>query len=136
MEYKGKSVPISYTAKTKTADYTITISDKNFGSGLNKYMIYGYVKKQKKLAATIDIYNMIPSEIADTTSSGSASKIKLSVIYYDSPLYNFIVERMKNIFKQFGIADNFTFEKMTTAEELQGRLFAGDYDILVSVVDM
>jgi len=43
---------------------------------------------------------------------------------------------MQNIFRQFDVLDNFIFQKITTPEELQGRLFAGDYDILVSVVDV
>jgi hypothetical protein len=43
---------------------------------------------------------------------------------------------MQRIFQDNDVLDNFTFEKITTPEELQGRLLAGDYDILVSVVDM
>jgi hypothetical protein len=68
--------------------------------------------------------------------SGTEQKIQLRVIYFDSPLYNFVAERMKNIFRQGQVIDNFTFEKIATSEELQGRLLAGDYDILISVVDM
>jgi len=71
-----------------------------------------------------------------TTTDSSGKKVQLTVIYYDSPLYQFVVERMQNIFRQQDILDNFVFQKITTPEELQGRLFAGDYDILVSVVDM
>ncbi|MEI7562172.1 MAG: hypothetical protein WCJ39_00105 [bacterium] len=48
----------------------------------------------------------------------------MRVLYYDSPLYNFVVDRMQNIFRQAQVIDNFTFEKITTPEELQGRLLA------------
>lgn len=138
LEYKGKLTTPTYDKAKKTTDFTIGGLAKNFGSGLNKYVIYGYVKKEKKLLTSLDIYNMIsgtPATNIDTEVS-SGQKVQLTVIYYDSPLYNFVVERMQNIFRQFDIGDNFVFQKITTPEELQGRLFAGDYDILVSVVDV
>ena len=148
MEYKGRSIPLDYSTKTKTAAYVIGASANNRSTGVNKYLIYGYVKKQKQLVASLDIYNMIKEQdtapvgqenaipLSGDQISGSQQKIQLRVLYYDSPLYNFVVERMKNIFRQQQVIDNFTFEKITTPEELQGRLLAGDYDILVSVVDM
>jgi hypothetical protein len=139
IEYKGQLTTPVYDKTKKTADFSIWGSTKNFGSGLNKYVIYGYVKKDKKIIASLDIYNMIsgvPAVNVDTTTGTSAKKVQLTVIYYDSPLYNFVVERMQNIFRKADISDNFVFQKITTPEELQGRLFAGDYDVLVSVVDM
>lgn len=147
LEYKGKSFPLNYSAKTKTANYIIGSSTNNRSTWVNKYLIYGYIKKQKQLVASLDIYNMIkPQEsqilqdiatpLSWSQTTGGQQKIQLRVLYYDSPLYNFVVERMKNIFKQAEVIDNFTFEKITTPEELQGRLLAGDYDVLVSVVDM
>ncbi|MFA7717809.1 MAG: hypothetical protein WC875_03785, partial [Candidatus Absconditabacterales bacterium] len=96
---------------------------------------YGYNKKQKNFIASLDIYNVIP-ETTPLIESQTGDKIKLTVIYYDSPLYNFVVARMMRIFKDYDVLDNFIFEKITTPEELQGRLLAGDYDILLSTVDM
>lgn len=141
VEYKGILTTPTYDKTKKTADFILGGSTKNFGSGLNKYVIYGYVKKQKITVSSLDIYNMINGEPsvatdANTTTGNTSKKIQLTVIYYDSPLYQFVVERMQNIFRQQDILDNFVFEKITTPEELQGRLFAGDYDMLVSVVDM
>lgn len=138
LEYKGKAYPLTYTTNKKTAVYTISNVNGNFGTGLNKYTLYGYVKKAKKTIWTLDIYNILPTTtaIADEVSGNIQNKVLLTVIYYDSPLYNFIIERMQNIFRSNGIIDNFSFEKIATPEELQGRLFAGDYDILVSVADM
>ena len=140
VEYKGVLTTPTYDKTKKTADFTLGGSAKNFGSGLNKYVIYGYVKKQKITVSSLDIYNMISWEPAvtteDTTTGSTEKNVQLTVIYYDSPLYQFVVERMQNIFRQQWILENFVFEKITTPEELQGRLFAGDYDVLVSVVDM
>ncbi len=139
VEYKWVLTTPSYNKTKKTADFTLGGSANNFGSGLNKYVVYGYVKKQKITIDSLDIYNMVNGEStanSGTTTDSSGKKVQLTVIYYDSPLYQFVVERMQNIFRQQDILDNFVFQKITTPEELQGRLFAGDYDILVSVVDM
>ena len=141
LEYQGKQLAINYDAKAKTAHLTVSSADKNWSTGVNKYLIYGSLKKQKQLVASLDIYNMNqsnqePAVAVAEDSSWTQQKVQLRVIYYDTPLYNFTVERMKNIFSQMNISDNFLFEKIATPEELQGRLLAGDYDILVSVVDM
>lgn len=139
VEYKGQLTTPVYDKNKKTADFTISGPTKNFGSGLNKYVLYGYVKKAKKTIASLDIYNMIsgaPAVVTDEGTGTSWQKVQLTVIYYDSPVYNFVVERLQTIFRNAGILDNFVFQKITTPEELQGRLFAKDYDVLVSVVDM
>lgn len=137
LEYKGKLNPLTYNKSTKTAEYTISAANNNFTTWLNKYTLYGYVKKTKKIIGSLDIYNMLETgetEVVDETATGN--KVQLTVIYFDNPTSNFIAERMQNIFRQANILENFTFQKMTTPEELQGRLFAGDYDVLISVVDM
>jgi len=61
IEYKGALTTPTYDKTKKTADFTLGVSAKNFGSGLNKYVIYGYVKKNKITVASLDIYNMISS---------------------------------------------------------------------------
>jgi hypothetical protein len=43
---------------------------------------------------------------------------------------------MQDIFQQANITENFEFKKIATPEELQGKLMVGDYDILISAVDM
>jgi hypothetical protein len=44
--------------------------------------------------------------------------------------------RMQKIFNDADIGQNFTFEKITTPQELQWRLMVGDYDLLINTVDM
>lgn len=139
VEYKWQLTTPLYDKTKKTADFTIGGSTKNFGSGLNKYVLYGYVKKVKKTITSLDIYNMIsgtPAVVNDEGTGNTGQTVKLTVIYYDSPVYNFVVERLQTIFRNADILNNFDFQKITTPEELQGRLFAKDYDVLVSVVDM
>lgn len=138
IDYKWQLASSIYDKKAKTATFSIGGTHKNFGSGINKYVLYGYIKKEKKRIASLDLYNVIgeSSSHEEGSSDVPQQKLQITVIYYDSPLYNFVVERMQTIFRQADILDNFVFDKMETPEELQGRLFAGDYDVFVSVVDM
>lgn len=136
LEYKGKTSTPAYNKSQKTVDFTISAANKNFWKDLNKYTLYGYLKKQKIVIGSLDIYNMLSQVSTQEEEVLSGQTLQLTVIYYDSPLYNFVAERMQNIFKQFAIAEHFVFEKISTPEELQWRLFAWDYDIIISVVDV
>jgi hypothetical protein len=66
----------------------------------------------------------------------SVVPVKLTVVYYQNHLNNFVVERLQQIFAQADIQDNFVFEAIATTQELQGRLMVGDYDLLINTVDM
>ncbi len=85
------------------------------------------------MVASLDIYNVIPQAQAETISK---DPVKLTVIYYSDYINDFVVERLQHIFKQANISENFVFEKITTPQELQGRLIVGDYDLLINTVDM
>jgi hypothetical protein len=47
-----------------------------------------------------------------------------------------VVSRLQKIFSKADLEENFSFEKVSTPQELQGRLIVGDYDILINTVDM
>lgn len=96
-------------------------------------MLYGYVGSKKATLASVDIYNVIPE---DQPAEYTGEPVKLTVIYYSSYVNDFVVARLQRIFKDADVTDNFVFEKMTTPEELQGRLMVGDYDLFISSVDM
>ncbi|MEI6672099.1 MAG: hypothetical protein WCL02_01745 [bacterium] len=57
-------------------------------------------------------------------------------MYYSNYINDFVVTKLKDIFDAAGITENFSFEKITTPQELQGRLIVGDYDLLINTVDM
>ena len=62
--------------------------------------------------------------------------VKLTFIYYSNYINDFVVARLQRIFQDAGITENFVFEKITTTQELQGRLMVGDYDMVISTVNM
>lgn len=134
IEYKGKTyTPLHFTKWGKSGWYTFGFGEKNFWSGINKYSLYGYVGAKKNLLASLDIYNVI-SEPQPEDYEGQP--VKLTVIYYSNYINDFVVARMQDIFQQANITENFEFKKIATPEELQGKLMVGDYDILISAVDM
>lgn len=100
---------------------------------MNKYSIYGYVATKKILIASLDIYNVIP-EVQPAEVVGAP--VKFTVIYYSNYINDFVVARLQRIFNEANIGENFVFEKITTPEQLQGKLMAGDYDLLINTVDM
>lgn len=135
MEYKGKTyTPKHFVKWGKSWWYTFGITEKTLGTGLNKYSIYGYDKSKKILLASLDIYNVIP-EMA-TEDIITWEPVKFTVVYYSTYINDFVEKRLQDIFNDAGIGENFVFEKITTPQELQWRLIAGDYDLLINTVDM
>jgi len=134
IEYKGKtSTPKHFVKWGKSWWYTFGTTEKTFGSGLNKYTIYGYDKSKKILIASVDIYNVAPQTPVENID---IEPVKLTAIYFSNFLNDFVVARLQRIFKDAGIGENFVFEKITTAQELQWRLMVGNYDLLINTVDM
>ena len=101
---------------------------------MNKYSIYGYNKNNKILITSLDIYNVASEAITSAVVSGDP--VKFTIVYYSNYINDFVVAKLQNIFKTANISENFTFEKITTPQELQGRLIAGNYDLLINTVDM
>ena len=135
MEYKGKSyTPKHFVKWGKSWWYIFGITEKNFGTGLNKYSIYGYDKNKKILINSLDIYNVIPETWPESILVGEP--IKYTIVYYSNYINDFVATRLQTIFNKNNISENFIFEKITTPQELQWRLVAWNYDILINTVDM
>ncbi|HMS91154.1 MAG TPA: ABC transporter substrate-binding protein [Candidatus Absconditabacterales bacterium] len=135
MEYKGKTyTPKHFVKGGRSGWYTFGLNEKTLGTGLNKYSIYGYDKNKKTLLASLDIYNVIPEMTEEETIVGEP--VKFTVVYYSTYINDFVEKRLQEIFTKAGIEENFIFEKITTPQELQGRLVVGDYDLLINTVDM
>lgn len=134
LEYKGKTfTPKHFTKWGHSWWYTFGTSEKNFGTGINKYSIYGYDKSKKILISSLDIYNVIPEAQTEIIAS---EPVKFTVIYYSNFINDFVVARLQRIFNNANIGENFVFEKIETPQELQWRLVVWDYDLLVNTVDM
>lgn len=135
MDYKWKSyTPKHFVKWGKTGWFTFWVTENNFASWLNKYSIYGYDKNKKTLLASLDIYNVIPEITTEEVIVGEP--VKFTVVYYSDYINDFVMNRMQKIFNDADIGQNFTFEKITTPQELQWRLMVGDYDLLINTVDM
>lgn len=132
MQYNQKLIsPISYSAKDKKAEFSLGTSVRNFWTGLNKYIILWWKNDKKITLATVDVYNVVEEKEVFT---GDIQPI--SIIYYDAPLYNAIVLNLQSIFTKFNISNYFTFERINSLEDLEGRLLLGDYDIMINTIDM
>jgi len=89
-------------------------------------------KNEKKKLATINLYNISSA----AASQAPAETNKLTVIYFDNEFYELLVNRIKAMLTQAQINDFFTFERLETAEEIEGRLEVGDYDMYLTTIDM
>ena len=135
MDYKWKTyTPKHFVKWGKSWWYTFGLTEKTFGTWLNKYTIYGYNKNKKVLISSLDIYNVIPEIL--TEQIVTADPVKFTVIYYSNYINDFVVTKLQNIFAANSIGENFVFEKVTTPQELQWRLVVWDYDLLINTVDM
>lgn len=132
MEYNQKLISASsYSSKDKKATFSFGKNAQTFGTWLNKYTILWRKNNKKITLATIDIYNLVEEDTKITENSAP-----ISIIYYDSDIYDKVVWNLKAIFKNFDVIDYFQFEKITTHEELEWRLLLGDYDIMINTIDM
>ncbi len=135
IEYQGKTfTPQHFVKWGKTGRFVFGLKEKTFWTGINKYSIYGYTKGKKTLLSSLDIYN-VASETQTNTDSTSAP-VSFTVVYYSNYINDFVVAKLQQIFSDANISGNFVFEKITTPQELQGRLTVGDYDLLINTVDM
>ncbi len=135
IEYKAKSYSLKHFSKWgKTWRFTFDNKAWTLWSWLNKYEIYGSEKTKKILLWTLDIYNMISEE--EEQEEYIWTTVKLTIIYYSNDINTFVIDRLKTIFTEADISENFIFEEIHTPEQLQGKLLVGDYDILINTVDM
>lgn len=134
IEYQGKVYTPKHFVKWGISwRYTFWLKEKSLWSWLNKYAVYGYIATKKTLINSLDIYNVI-DEIQ--TEEIVWTPVTITVVYYGNYINDFIIARLQTIFKEANITENFVFEKINTPQELQWRLVAGNYDILISTVDM
>ena len=61
---------------------------------------------------------------------------QLVVLYFDNNVSNSVVSRLKILFKEYGIDWNFKFMKFGDVNEMEWKLTAWDYDIVINTIDM
>lgn len=129
--------PSSYSEKTKTAKYVISLWNNNLKSDLNTYKIYGFTGENttgKLQIWTINLYNLYDEWNTDSDQESVTERLK--VVYFDNTISNYVVGRLKQIFKDAWIQDYFVFNKVDDANELEWKLTAGEYDIVINTIDM
>lgn len=122
--------PTKYSSKDKIIQ--ISLNPNIILDWLNKINIYGTLKWKKQTIASMDIYNLT----SDNISESEKPDPKLTVIYYKEPNSIFVVNKLKEIFKKFDIIENFIFEWFDDADQLEWKLTIGNYDIVISNIDV
>ena len=131
--------PSSYSEKTKSAKYVISLSNGNLKPDLNTYIIYWFTWENttwKLQIGTLNLYNLYDWDSDDADEDGSTNIETLKVVYFDNTVSNYVVWRLKQIFKEEWIQDYFTYSKVDDANELDGKLTAWEYDIVINTIDM
>lgn len=129
-ELNGKTLNTNYDSKNNKITFNISEKEKSLLTGLNKYAIYGYNKNDKIKLASLNIYYIKESKNNEWVIN------KLKVIYFNNEIYSFIVEQLKSIFQKADIIQYFEFIPLNTPEEVEWSLNMGDYDILVSAINL
>ena len=129
--------PSSYSEKSKSAKYNISLQNNNLKSGLNTYIIYGFTGDStwtKIQIWTINLYNLYNESAWDGSEDNYVETLK--VVYFDNTISNYVVWRLKQIFIDAGVQDFFTYVQVSDANELEWKLTAGEYDIVINTIDM
>ena len=122
--------PKNYKTKDKKIVYKL-VNWENLGVGVNNFTISWFIKNKTYTIASIDVY------VFDklSTSKSEDNQWKLSILYYNDQVSSFAIQQMRNIFKNAWILDNFVFEPVYNAEELEWKLLMWTYDIYVWTID-
>ena len=128
--------PKSYNKNEKKAEYNISEKLLNLKEWLNKYEIFWYVWKDKISVATIDLYNLKENQTVTTNVVSSVNNDKIIVLYYNNNLYNMVVDQFKAILSKKWVLDYFMFQSIWSVQELEGKLAANEYDIVINAIDM
>lgn len=123
--------PTSYSEKTKSAEYDVSLKNWNLKDWLNTYIIYGISGDKKDQIWTINLYNLYQESDSDVQEAE-----KLVVLYFNNDVSNSIVSRLKILFNEYGIDWNFKFVRFDDVNEMEWKLTAGDYDIVINTIDM
>ena len=123
--------PKNYKTKDKKIVYKL-VNWQNLKVWVNNFTISWFIKNKTYTIASIDVY------VFDrlSTSQSEDNQWKLSVLYYSDSASIFAVQQMRDIFKSAWILENFAFEPVYNAEELEWKLLMWTYDVFVWTVDL
>jgi len=122
--------PKNYKTKDKKITYKL-VNGQNLKVWVNNFTISWFIKNKTYTIASIDVY--VFDRIS--TSNTEDNQWKLSILYYNDQASVFAIQQMREIFKNVWILDNFIFEPVYNAEELEWKLLMWTYDIFVWTID-
>ena len=123
--------PTSYSEKSKSAEYVASLKNNNLSEWLNTYIIYGISGDKKDQIWTINLYNLY-----NKNSATEQNVEQLIVLYFNNDVSNSIVSRLKILFNEYWINENFKFMRFDDVNEMEWKLTAWDYDIVINTIDM
>jgi len=123
--------PKNYKTSDKKIVYKL-INGQNLKVWVNNFIVSWFIKNKTYTIASIDVY--VFDKLTNLKSEDN--QWKLSVLYYNDPASIFAVQQMRDIFKDAWILDNFVFEPVYNAEELEWKLLMWTYDIYVWTIDL
>lgn len=123
--------PKNYKTKDKKISYKL-VNWENLNVWVNNFTVSGVIKNKTYTIASIDVY--VFEKLSSTQTEDN--QWKLSVLYYNDPASIFAIQQMRSIFKDAWILENFIFEPIYNAEELEGKLLMWTYDMYVWTIDL
>ncbi len=123
--------PKNYKTKDKKIVYKL-VNWQNLKVWVNNFTISWFIKNKTYTIASIDVY------VFDRLSNSQSedNQWKLGVLYYNDPASIFAIQQMRSIFKDAEILENFVFEPVYNAEELEWKLLMWTYDVFVWTIDL
>ena len=134
---KNVYTPKNYKKFDKKIVYPLEFG-KNLREGLNKYTIQGTIKGKSYTIGYIDLYLLggAPQQAPSTTGASAPLNEKVKIVYYNNLESNFVINQIRDILTKYWVLDFFLFEQVSTPEDLEGKLVRGDYDILLSTINI
>ena len=123
--------PKNYKTSDKRILYKL-INWKNLKVWVNNFTVSWFIKNKTYTIASIDIY--VFEKLS--ASKSEDNQWKLNVLYYNDPASAFAIQQMRDIFQNAWILENFVFEPVYNAEELEWKLLMWTYDIYVWTIDL
>lgn len=123
--------PKNYKTSDKRIVYKL-INWKNLKVWVNNFTISWFIKNKTYTIASIDIY--VFEKLS--ASKSEDNQWKLNVLYYNDLPSAFAIQQMRDIFQNAWILENFVFEPVYNAEELEWKLLMWTYDIYVWTIDL
>lgn len=123
--------PKNYKPNDKKVSYKFTMND-NLKIWSNQYTIQWTLRGKTYTIASIDIY--VFEHLTQQTTWDQQRKF--NILYYSDFASVFVAQQLRALLKDAWILDNFIFEEVHNAEELEWKLLMWSFDLYISMIDL